>query len=117
VEEQTATTNEIARNIAEAAQGGSEISRGITEVAQALRGTAEGASQTRQAAAELARVAGELGRLVGRFRGAEEEPPAAPVAPSRIARNGASHRAPAPEAGAPAVLAATNDGNRRRAPY
>ena len=95
VEEQTATTNEIARNIAEAAQGGSEISRGITEVAQALRGTAEGASQTRQAAAELARVAGELGRLVGRFRGVEEEE-VAPVAPSQIARNGA-FRSHAPE--------------------
>ena len=97
VEEQTATTNEIARNIAEAAQGGSEISRGITEVAQALRGTAEGAAQTRQAAGELARVAGELGRLVGRFRGVAEEE-VAPVAPSQIARNGASHRSHAPEA-------------------
>jgi hypothetical protein len=93
VEEQTATTNEIARNIAEAAQGGSEISRGITEVAEALRGTAEGAEQTRQAASDLAGMAAELGRLVGCFRGAgEEAQPSAPVAPSRapgFARNGA----------------------------
>ncbi len=82
VEEQTATTNEIARNIAEAAQGGAEISRGIAEVAQALRGTADGSAQTRQAAGELARVATELGRLVGQFHGAEnedEEGPASPV--------------------------------------
>ncbi len=110
VEEQTATTNEIARNIAEAAQGGSEISRGITEVAQALRGTAEGASQTRQAAAELARVAAELGQLVGRFRGAGEEEPAAapPVAPSRNApRNGAATHARPPEADLLAIGAAS----------
>ena len=99
VEEQTATTNEIARNIAEAAQGGAEISRGIAEVAQALRGTAEGSAQTRQAAAEMARVAADLGRLVGCFRGGpteedeEESEKAAPVAPSRAAgrgRNGAA---------------------------
>ena len=81
VEEQTATTNEIARNIAEAAQGGAEISRGIAEVAQALRGTADGSAQTRQAAGELARVAAELGRLVGQFHGAETEEEERPVAP------------------------------------
>ena len=67
VEEQTATTNEIARNIAEAAQGGAEISKGISEVATAMRSTAEGADQTRQAAAELARMAVELGKLVDCF--------------------------------------------------
>ena len=117
VEEQTATTNEIARNIAEAAQGGAEISRGITEVAQALRGTAEGASQTRQAAGELARVAAELGRLVGRFRGAGDEGPAPepPVAPSRAAnRNGTRRHAHPPEASSPAALAAANETDRRR---
>ena len=98
VEEQTATTKDIARNIAEAAQGGAEISRGIAEVAQALRGAAEGSSQTQKAAAEMARVAAELGRLVGRYHvtreggSAPRQAAAAPVAPSRAAglsRNGA----------------------------
>ena len=99
VEEQTATTNEIARNIAEAAQGGVEISRGIAEVAQSMRGTAEGASQTRQAAAELARMAAELGQLVGAFHGGEIPARAdTPVVPSARAglnghvRNGALQR-------------------------
>jgi methyl-accepting chemotaxis protein len=73
VEQQTATTNEIARNIAEAAQGGAEISKGISEVAMAMKSTAEGADQTRQAAAELAHVAAELGRLIGRTHGDEKE--------------------------------------------
>jgi methyl-accepting chemotaxis protein len=100
VEEQTATTNEIARNIAEAAQGGADISRGISEVAQSMRGTAEGADQTRQAAAELARMAAELGRLVGCFHVGEvgrarAEAPVAPSARTGVnghARNGALQR-------------------------
>src|SRR5207248_3539759 len=68
VEEQTATTNEIGRNISEAAQGSAEISRNITSVAEAAQSTSEGASHTQQAAAELARVAAALQKLVGQYR-------------------------------------------------
>ncbi|HBI44087.1 MAG TPA: hypothetical protein DDY78_14725 [Planctomycetales bacterium] len=95
VEEQTATTNEIARNIAEAAQGGSEISKGISEVAAAMRSTAEGADQTRQAAAELARMAAELGHLVDCFHcgeGTEAVSPSARAA-DRPQPNGRARRA------------------------
>jgi methyl-accepting chemotaxis protein len=68
VEEQTATTNEIGRNVAEAAKGSSEIALNITAVAQAALGTTEGAGNARMAAAELARMAAELQKLVGQFR-------------------------------------------------
>jgi methyl-accepting chemotaxis protein len=93
VEEQTATTNEIARNIAEAAQGGAEISKGISEVAEAMKSTAEGAGQTRQAAAELARMAADLGRLVDRFHCGDAAEAAPAVSPSAKAHaNGHARR-------------------------
>ncbi len=68
VEEQTSTTHEISRNIAEAAMGSAEIARNITQVAQASQSTSEGAGNTRVAAQELARMASELQRLVGEYR-------------------------------------------------
>jgi len=76
VEEQTVTTSEIARNIAEVAQGSSEIARTILAVAEATRGTSEGAGQTQTASAELARMATELHGLVAQFTydQAHEEP-------------------------------------------
>src|SRR5205085_11970430 len=67
VEEQTATANEMARNVAVAAKGSAEIAQNITAVAQAAQSTAEGAGQTQQAAADLAGMAAELERVVGRF--------------------------------------------------
>jgi methyl-accepting chemotaxis protein len=68
VEEQTATTGEISRNVAEAAKGSSEIARNITGVAQAARGTTEGAANTKTAADELSRLAVELQNLVTQFK-------------------------------------------------
>jgi methyl-accepting chemotaxis protein len=68
VEEQTATTNEMARNVAEAATGAAEIARNVGGVAQAAAETTSGASNTASAAAELSRMAGELQDLVGNFR-------------------------------------------------
>jgi methyl-accepting chemotaxis protein len=68
VEEQTATTNEIGRNVSEAAKGSSEIAASITDVAMAARGTSDGAGNTLQASASLARMAAELQVLVNHFR-------------------------------------------------
>jgi methyl-accepting chemotaxis protein len=68
VEEQTATTAEIGRNVHEAACGSAEIARNVASVAQAAKGTTEGASSTQQAAGQLAQMAAELQRLVSRFR-------------------------------------------------
>jgi methyl-accepting chemotaxis protein len=64
VEEQSATTNEIARNATEAAKGATEITRNIVSVSQAARSTSEGASSTLTAAAELARLASGLKQIV-----------------------------------------------------
>jgi methyl-accepting chemotaxis protein len=68
VEEQTATTNEIARNVAEAAKGSSDIAKNIGIVAQNAQSTTTGASNTSQAAGELARMAVDLQQIVNRFR-------------------------------------------------
>lgn len=68
VEEQTATSNEIGRNLVEAATGSSEIAHNVESVADAARTTTAGAGDTQRAAQELARMAVELQQLVGRFR-------------------------------------------------
>ncbi len=67
VEEQTATTNEMARNVAEAATGSGEIAENITGVARTAGETGTAAQATAQAAEELARMAAQMQQLVGRF--------------------------------------------------
>jgi methyl-accepting chemotaxis protein len=69
VEEQTATTNEMSRNVSDAARGSGEIAQNITGVARAAQGTSAGAGDTERAAGELSRMASDLQRLVGEFRG------------------------------------------------
>ncbi|MBI5428797.1 MAG: methyl-accepting chemotaxis protein [Nitrospinae bacterium] len=68
VEEQTATTNEIGRNVADASKGSAEIAQNITGVAQAAQNTTRGAMDTQKAASELSRMAAELQKLVGQFK-------------------------------------------------
>ncbi len=68
VEEQTATTNEIGRNVAEAAKGSSEINKNITGVAQAAKSTTEGANGILQASGELARIANVIDGLLAQYR-------------------------------------------------
>jgi methyl-accepting chemotaxis protein len=67
VEEQTATTNEISRNVNDVASGNQEIARNITGVATAAKSTTEGAEYTNKAAGELARLASTLQTLVRQF--------------------------------------------------
>jgi methyl-accepting chemotaxis protein len=64
VEEQTATTNEISRNVTEAARGSTEIAQNIVAVANAASNTTMGANDTQKASVELARMAGNLQRTV-----------------------------------------------------
>lgn len=64
VEEQTAATRDIGRNISEASQGTAVIARNITGVADAAHKTAEGAERTLRAAGSTARAASELKGLV-----------------------------------------------------
>ena len=68
VEEQTATTAEMGRNIVEAATGSGEIAAGITGVATASQDTARGVVESRETAERLARMSHELRDLVGQFR-------------------------------------------------
>jgi methyl-accepting chemotaxis protein len=68
VEEQTATTSEMNRNINEAAEGSADIAGSIGGVAEATQTTAEGTAESRQAAADLAHIATELRDLVTRFQ-------------------------------------------------
>ena len=82
VEEQSATTKEIAHNVAEtstaaeavresatqSAMAGSEITKSIVEVDNAAKRSAAGATETQAAAADLTRLGSELTELVSSFR-------------------------------------------------
>jgi methyl-accepting chemotaxis protein len=67
VEEQTATTNEISRNIAQAATGSGEIAANIIAVANAADSSRAGLDEARTAATDLARMSGDLQKLVAQF--------------------------------------------------
>ncbi len=68
VEEQTATTNEIGRNLAEASKGVEDIAKNISGVATAAQNTTQGATDTQAAAKALSQMASELQTLVGKFK-------------------------------------------------
>ena len=64
VEEQTAITSEISRNISEVAIGSGEIARSVSAVADAARSTTGGSKQTMITAADIEEMAAELMALV-----------------------------------------------------
>jgi methyl-accepting chemotaxis protein len=68
VEEQSATTADMSRNVADAAEGSTNIAGNIAGVAEAATTTANGAGQAHAAAAELARIGAELRTTVAGFR-------------------------------------------------
>ncbi|WP_030443399.1 methyl-accepting chemotaxis protein [Actinoplanes subtropicus] len=68
VEQQTATTQEIGRNIAEAASGATDIARNVQGVASSAQTTTEGVNQSMVATTEVARMSAELQQLAGQFR-------------------------------------------------
>jgi len=67
VEEQTVTTNEIGRSVAEAAKGVGDIARNIGGVAVAAKNTTQGANDTQKASQELSQMAARLQAVVSRF--------------------------------------------------
>ncbi|MEI4272979.1 methyl-accepting chemotaxis protein [Klenkia sp. LSe6-5] len=67
VEEQTATTNEMSRSVAEAAGGTTEIAANIGGVSAAAASTTQALAQTGLAVDELARMASEMRAAVSRF--------------------------------------------------
>jgi methyl-accepting chemotaxis protein len=68
VEEQSATTNEMSRNVTEAAKGSGDISQNIQGVAQAAESTTRGAQDAQKAAQQLSEMATQLRGLVERFK-------------------------------------------------
>jgi methyl-accepting chemotaxis protein len=73
VEEQSLTTSEITRSLAEAAKGGAAISKSIAAVAEAARCGATGVVETQKSAEAVERMAEELRELLARFRYEAEE--------------------------------------------
>jgi methyl-accepting chemotaxis protein len=67
VEEQTVTTNEIGRSVAEAAAGVGDIAKNIGGVASAAKDTTRGANDTRKASQELSQMAARLQQAVSKF--------------------------------------------------
>jgi len=68
VEEQNATTNEMSRNVSEAAHGSGEITSNIARVAEAAQGTTRGATDTQKASQQLVETSTQLRRLVEQFK-------------------------------------------------
>jgi methyl-accepting chemotaxis protein len=67
VEEQTATTNEMNRNVSLAADGSTGIASNIAAVAASAERTMRRAGENQRAAAELARLSAELRAVVSTF--------------------------------------------------
>jgi methyl-accepting chemotaxis protein len=67
VEEQTATTNEISRNVGDAAKGTTEIADNISGVAEAAKQTTQSANDSQTAATDLSRMAADLQGIVSQF--------------------------------------------------
>ncbi len=68
VEEQTATTNEMSRNVTHASSGSGQIATNINGVATAAATTTQAVNQTLAAVHELARMAADMERRVAAFR-------------------------------------------------
>ena len=68
VEQQSATTNEMSRNVSEAAHGSSEILENIKGVAEAAESTTRGAQDAQRAAQQLAAMSTQLRGLVDQFK-------------------------------------------------
>lgn len=68
VEEQSATTTEMSRNVGEAAKGASEISGNIAGVAEAASNTSQSVAQSQKATEHLAEMSAQMRALVGQFK-------------------------------------------------
>jgi len=89
VEEQSATTGEMARNVSEAARGAGTIATNINGVAQAAQDTSTNVGEAQTATEHLARMANQLRELVGRFNVGESGHTSAkptPGKPSSLSR-------------------------------
>ncbi len=67
MEEQTATTNEMSRNVTEAATSSGQIAANIASVAEVAESTTAALAQSRSAVNEVAKMGTELRAAVGYF--------------------------------------------------
>jgi methyl-accepting chemotaxis protein len=74
VEEQSATTDEMTRNVSAAAQGAGNISANIGGVARAADNTSARAQDSEKSAQKLVEIAGELNDLVFQFKVERRDP-------------------------------------------
>jgi len=77
VEEQSATTSEMSRNLTDAAKGAGEVGQNIHGVAQAAQNTSQGATDSLKAAQQLAKMSTQLRGLVEQFKLEKNSPGAA----------------------------------------
>ncbi|MFC6696304.1 methyl-accepting chemotaxis protein [Nocardioides daphniae] len=68
VEEQTATTNEMGRNVADASTGTGQVAENIVGVSQAAASTTEAVAQAHTAVTDIAQMAASLRTSVSCFR-------------------------------------------------
>jgi methyl-accepting chemotaxis protein len=68
VEEQSATTSEMSRNLTQAAKGAGQVTDNINGVAEAAQNTSRGASDSQKAAQQLAKMSTDLRTLVDQFK-------------------------------------------------
>lgn len=68
VDEQTASTADISRNVGEAAWGATEIVNNVSNVSKAAQSTTARASDTQDASSALAETAAQLEKLMERFK-------------------------------------------------
>jgi methyl-accepting chemotaxis protein len=68
VEEQTVTTNEMSRNVTEAADAGGRVAETINDVATSVQLTTVGVTEANRAAGQLAEMSDDLQVIVNRFR-------------------------------------------------
>ncbi len=68
IEEQSATTREISRSVALAAQGSAEITAFVRQLADTAQAVHTEAGATTQAADQIARIAEDQIQLIRRFR-------------------------------------------------
>lgn len=69
VEEQTATTAEMGRNVNDAARGSEAIAQNIARVSRGAEGILAGVGDTQRSAVDLAKMAAEFQRVVALFTG------------------------------------------------
>ena len=68
VEEQSATTELMARNVGDVSTAAGEISGTVSHITTSTGATADGANTTRRSAERVSSAAGEIQALIGQFR-------------------------------------------------